>query len=137
MKIAGGHKEADLRDSCKMCHKPIYLNILDSWKKQVAKGRGAAEAKLNKLDSQLKQISLMTSLNPAERISLHRRVSAKLAEARKSLETVALDQSGGIHNVPYAMGLIERAGKSLRDVKNTLSLRAPSEELASPEDRTK
>lgn len=119
MKIAGGHKESDVRDSCKMCHKPFYVNILDSWKSQAAKRRTAADVRFKEIESRLKQISMMAGLNPDERIHLNRAVNEKLTQARKFLETVALDQSGGVHNIPYALSLITQAEKAIGEAENT------------------
>jgi hypothetical protein len=90
------------------------VKILDAWKKNVADGRKSVQENLAKLDV------LMEDAHP----DVKKQLSVKLDQARKIIETIAFDQSGGTHNTPYAMNLIQRSERSLREASNILTASA-------------
>lgn len=109
-KIIKGHSEADVRASCQNCHNPAYDKILKAWKKGVAERVQFVQDSMAKLDV------LSEDANPKVR----KKLNAMLEEPKNILETIALDQSGGAHNTPYALKLIQSAEKKLREAENTL-----------------
>lgn len=110
--VKEGHREADVRATCRMCHQPVYEKILDAWKSEVAQRNGEAEKEMRRIAESILH-SGQKAGGPA---------AAKLADARKLLDTVALDQSSGFHNRPYALKLIGEAKKLLGEADSSLKL---------------
>lgn len=109
-KIAGGHQEAEVRESCNTCHNPAYANFIDSWKKDVSAKRQSVQDHLSTVEV------LMEDASPATR----KQLTFAVDSARKILETIAFDQSGGFHNYSYAVDLIRRADKILKDADKSI-----------------
>ena len=110
--VKEGHREPDVRGTCRMCHQPVYERILDAWKSEVSLMGGEAGKETRRIAEAILRTG-QGAQGPA---------AAKLAEARKLLDAVALDQSSGFHNRPYALKLIDQAKKLLGEADGALKL---------------
>jgi hypothetical protein len=108
--IDKGHREKDVEASCKVCHPAALVAVGEVWRGQVADELKKAEADWKEIHEGIK------GLKNAEADMVRK----ELTTARKFLDVIAWDQSGGFHNHRYALGLVDRARKSLAEARKVL-----------------